>query len=303
MEYKQIQFPNEIQIYSISNSIATTLFGNIYKMKIGTKKENIIRILKISKISKNSKNKIQGCDENPFIEATILKKLTNSKITIGKDNIIKLYNNGCDDTYNWIILEYANMGDVYEFISKKMLKHNEVKMLFVDILLGYYFMYKNGYCHRDISLENIFVHYDTFLNRVVFKLGDMGVASNFKLFLKDTCGKQLYRPPEKYTELSYNGMKFDIWALGIVLFTMLSEHPPFSIAIRGKKHYDCFLKNGLKKYISILRFSSSFTNDEIDVLNLMIEPNPDKRVDIATLLKNSYFEDEFEKRALSNYDW
>jgi hypothetical protein len=36
---KNIKFPDEIQIYLISKSIATTLFGKIYKIKIGTKKK------------------------------------------------------------------------------------------------------------------------------------------------------------------------------------------------------------------------------------------------------------------------
>jgi serine/threonine protein kinase len=300
MDYvNEIKFPSEIQISSISKSIRTTLFGYIYIIKIGTKKNNTIRILKIS----NNAIKIKNCNENPVIEAIILNKFTNSKHQIGKHNVIKLYNQGNIGMYSWVILEYANMGDAYEFISKKMLYSEKVIMLFVDVLLGYYFMYKNGYCHRDISLENIFVHCDTFLNRVVFKIGDMGVASNSMFFLKDTCGKKPYISPEKYTEISYNGIKFDIWALGIVLFSMLSGHPPFKVAISGNKHYDCFLKYGLKKYISILRLSDFFTNDAIDVLNLMIEPIPEKRVDIITLLQHSYFKDEFEKRGLSNYDW
>jgi serine/threonine protein kinase len=295
----KIKFPSEIKIYSISKSIATTLFGKIYKMKIGTKNENTIRILKIS----HNKFKIKNCKEDPRNEANILQKLSKSKFKIGKNNVIKLYNNGDNIEYNWMILEYANMGDAYEFILKKTLNNSEIEILFVDILLGYYFMYKNGYCHRDISLENIFVHYDIYLNRVVFKIGDLGVASNFKLFLKDTCGKKIYKSPEKYIKKSYNGMKYDIWSIGIVLFTMSCKHPPFNKAIDEQCHYNYFKNKGLKKYITLIGLSDFFTNNTIEVLNQMLEPNPEKRVDITTLLHHSYLEDEFEKRGLSNYDW
>lgn len=295
----KIYFPNDIKIHSISKSISKTLLGEIYKIKIGTKTNNVLRILKVS----SKERKIKNCNENPKNEIKILQNLTNSKYLIGKNNVIELYNSGEGKIHCWMIMEYANLGDAYKYILEYSLTYDKVKMLFVDILLGYYFMFKNGYCHRDLSFENIFVHYDIFLNRVVFKIGDMGVASEFKLFLKDSAGKKMYRSPEINMKRSYNGIESDIWSLGIILFIMTCRSPPFEIAMCGNPHYDYFLKNGLNKYTNSLGFKELFKNDTLSLLISMIEPSSKKRITIKTLLCHFYLKDEFEKRGLVDYKW
>lgn len=43
--------------------------------------------------------------------------------------------------------------------------------------------------------------------------------------------------PEIHMNMAYTGEKVDIFAAGIVLFTMLSQRPPFESASRTDHHY------------------------------------------------------------------
>jgi serine/threonine protein kinase len=84
---------------------------------------------------------------------------------------------------------------------------------------------------------------------------------------------------------------------------MVCRRPPFEIAMCGKIHYDYFLKNGLNTYVNVLGFGDLFSNDILCLLNMMIEPNPKKRITIKKLMCHSYLKNEFEKRGLVNYKW
>jgi serine/threonine-protein kinase Chk1 len=90
-------------------------------------------------------------------------------------------------------------------------------------------MHSKGVCHRDIKPENILLNSD-----FIIKIADFGFATklegpNGDGFLKDKLGTSGYMSPEIYT-LKYRGDQSDIFAAGVVLFIMLSAHPPFQTA-------------------------------------------------------------------------
>lgn len=41
-------------------------------------------------------------------------------------------------------------------------------------------------------------------------------------------GTKTYVPPEIFLNIPYDGVKFDVFSLGVVLFTMYSGYPPFA---------------------------------------------------------------------------
>jgi serine/threonine protein kinase len=68
--------------------------------------------------------------------------------------------------------------------------------------------------------------------------------------LKTILGTYGYMAPEQHLGREYNGEKVDVFALGIILFLIYCNHPPFNAAIPkdpyyvalASKNYDYFWK-------------------------------------------------------------
>ena len=69
--------------------------------------------------------------------------------------------------------------------------------------------------HFDIKLENILVGNDYNL-----KLCDFGLARNLEEMQLDMVGTESYLAPEIRQKKGFSGCKPDLFALGVVLFTM-----------------------------------------------------------------------------------
>jgi len=87
-----------------------------------------------------------------------------------------------------------------------------------------------------LKLENILVKWeDLEKKKPNLKIGDFGLAIKYNSLAppSDKCGSFEYTAPEVFTE-KYHGFEVDYWALGVILFYMLSGYMPFSADNDGK---------------------------------------------------------------------
>ena len=61
----------------------------------------------------------------------------------------------------------------------------------------------------------------------MIKLIDFGFSANSKTTLSNYCGTPAYMSPEIVKKNPYAGAKADIWALGVMLFHLVTGHYPF----------------------------------------------------------------------------
>ena len=84
------------------------------------------------------------------------------------------------------------------------------------------YIHNKGTFHRDIKPENILVAEDN-----TMKLSDFGFSTSFKDGPRSTvCGTRDYIAPEVAAKQPQNE-KVDIWTLGILLYEMVYNKPPF----------------------------------------------------------------------------
>eukprot|EP00826_Nyctotherus_ovalis_P060314 TRINITY_DN8447_c0_g1_i2.p1 TRINITY_DN8447_c0_g1~~TRINITY_DN8447_c0_g1_i2.p1 ORF type:complete len:230 (-),score=58.14 TRINITY_DN8447_c0_g1_i2:797-1486(-) len=77
------------------------------------------------------------------------------------DNIIKVYDVMNDKENMYILMEYADGGNLFRYIrKKKKLTEKEAYKLFVQIGSALNFLHKNSLLHRDIKPENILLTSD-----------------------------------------------------------------------------------------------------------------------------------------------
>mmetsp|Transcript_7906 Transcript_7906/g.19917 ORF Transcript_7906/g.19917 Transcript_7906/m.19917 type:complete len:291 (-) Transcript_7906:307-1179(-) len=143
-------------------------------------------------------------------------------------NVIQFEEVFTDGEHNHILLQFAEGGDLFDYISSRpagRLSEDEAKMFFLQLLAAVEYIHSRNIVHLDIKPENIFLTKDGSL-----VLGDFGLAAkvqNVNCFRTKSTGSLLYTPPEVLLRSATLSSSVDIWALGINLYVMLVGDFPF----------------------------------------------------------------------------
>lgn len=108
----------------------------------------------------------------------------------------------------------------------KRLSDDHAFRVFYPILRSVAYLHSKSISHRDIKLTNLLVDRD---NRI--KLIDFGFADNSGRSLRAYCGTPSYMAPEIVMKKDYSGMAVDVWALGVVLYKLLTGEYAFGSSL------------------------------------------------------------------------
>lgn len=114
--------------------------------------------------------------------------------------------------------------DLFDYIEVKSdMTEDECRFIFRQICSLIYHLHKHGIVHRDIKDENIIVDENRIIKLIDFGLAGYSKQGPFDVFV----GTIDYALPEVLRGERYEGKPQDIWALGILLYTMLYKENPF----------------------------------------------------------------------------
>ena len=91
-------------------------------------------------------------------EVEMLSKIKNENVlTIQKGGEGNLMKNGqCFNSHPYIVLEYAEKGELFDYIVQKHhLSENEASIFFYQLINAVDYIHKNNIAHRDLKPENI----------------------------------------------------------------------------------------------------------------------------------------------------
>ena len=247
-------------------------FGSVWKVR--HRETNQIYAIKV--INKEYIIK-QNMTEQIKKEIEIMYKLNHP-------HIIKLYSHFEDEEDFCLTMEYASRGQLYSFIKKqKKLNQISSKQYIKEIISAVKYLHSLDppIIHRDIKPENILID----LNGNC-KLGDFGLAIyENDIDIKDNyCGTPEYLAPETLDK-TYQGKSVDIWALGILLFEMLTGRPPFKIERDKLELY----KNNSKMWK--INWTDDFPRLARDLVSRILVPNPKNRLTLEQILSHQWFID------------
>lgn len=152
----------------------------------------------------------------------------------------------------FIIMPFYNGGELFDEIPTIPRDYYRVHDCFRQIALGISFIHAARFNHRDLSCENILIHRSS-NSQESFHVIDFGMSIHIpaathsstsplrtsgsirgdgKLYGHRVCGKPLYIPAEHFLEKDPDnnptmGFPSDVWALGVVLFILLTGTGPF----------------------------------------------------------------------------
>ena len=143
----------------------------------------------------------------------------------------------------YVEMEYCSRGELIGFMfSRGAFPEPMVKRCTLELLEGLAQIHRRGLAHRDLKPENILVT-DSF----EVKIADFGcaieVGNDGSRLCRTYRGTKGYIAPEVITRESYNGQKVDLFALGIILYTLYTNRPPFVQAVPKDPFYS-FIEKG-----------------------------------------------------------
>ena len=88
-------------------------------------------------------------------------------------------------------------------------------------------MHNQNVVHRDLKLENILMDRKTKQTKLIDFGFSIEVDSIRDTKISQICGTQVYMSPELVQKRDYLGGAVDIWALGVILFILITGKQPF----------------------------------------------------------------------------
>ncbi|XP_030752347.1 MAPK/MAK/MRK overlapping kinase-like isoform X2 [Sitophilus oryzae] len=211
----------------------------------------------------------------------------------------------------------------------------KAKEYLYQLLRGLEHLHRNGLFHRDVKPENILIKFpsteSTRLYRMkkyeIIKLADLGSVRGIYSVPPYTeyISTRWYRSPECLLTNGNYGPKMDVWAVGCVFYEMITLLPlfPGSNEIDQLSKIHQIVGSPPIQFLSKLKSRSRncivfpkergtgvhpllphITRQGRCILELMIEYDHDKRINVKRLLNNCYFDDiryKFEPTMEGNY--
>ena len=262
--------------YIIKETIGKGTFSKVKLAKhILTNELVAIKILEKSKIL--DEENIKRIEK----EIYYLKKLNHI-------NIITIYEIIENISNYYIVMEYASNGNLFNYIIKnEHLSEKESSYFYFQLLKCIEFIHLNNITHRDIKAENILLTYG---EKKIIKLIDFGLSNEYNTskhkdkLLSTPCGSPCYIAPEIINGEKYNGLYTDIWASGILLFTMICGYLPFDDR-NDEILFEKILNNKVE-FPSEIKLSK----DCKDLILKILNKNPEKRIKLKDIFEHKFIE-------------
>ena len=200
-------------------------------------------------------------------------------------NIIKFHHLIEHDHTLYMLLEFAEQGDLYKLIvSVGKFSEEDACKIVAQVALALEYIHSKGILHRDLKPENILL-----TKQSQVKVSDFGWCGEFQRLQrhaghagstrKTFCGTYEYMAPEVIRG-DHQNEKVDVWSLGILLYELLHGKTPFHSSAPLE-----IQKNIIEGRYS---FSPHLSREAVDLLKRILHLNPALRYSVADVLRHPF---------------
>lgn len=269
-ESPSIRSGEELEIkksdFEFEKKLGDGAFGHVWKVRHRQSKQ----IYALKQVAKEKVIKMQSQFRR---EVYIMYNLNHP-------HIAKLFNHFEDEKSFYLILEFAEGGNLFHRLHKqKHFMECEAAQYFREVLMAVDYLHSHNpaIIHRDIKPENILLDKDS---RV--KLTDFGWSNYFgdEVEPRTTiCGTPEYLPPEMVEHKTHD-TSADIWCLGVLLYEMLVGHTPF----KSQAKKNMLLNISMCKP----KFPLSFPPQARDLISKMLLKSTADRLKVSEIIEHPW---------------
>ncbi|SCV67196.1 BQ2448_5842 [Microbotryum intermedium] len=179
--------------------------------------------------------------------------------------IVNLFCTFQDEQNLYLLLEYVQGGELFSHLRRAGRFSADVARFYAaNLILALEYLHKKDIIYRDLKPENLLIDSTGYL-----KITDFGFAKHVRDRTYTLCGTPEYLAPEIIMATGH-GQAADWWALGVLIFELLTGYPPF------------FADNPLETYERILQNKFSFPahidRNARDLIKHLLTPDLSKRL-------------------------
>ncbi len=208
-------------------------------------------------------------------------------------NLIGVYDFGSIDGMLYIVMEYVNGKSLYHSAYNMAVEPGQAAAIVKGICDGLAHAHDNGVIHRDIKPANILLN-----EKIIPKIGDFGLArphwAEGPGLIMGTPG---YTAPEIYDNPEHADRRTDIYAVGVILFELMTGQRPDesgelpSALVNCDKRLDAIFKKATdpdpnRRYATAEEMSrdlESWADKEPEAASLRTMQKPPKRAGAASV--------------------
>lgn len=201
-------------------------------------------------------------------------------------------------------MEYCTRGDLFDFLSSSgALPSAVANGVFFQVLAAVDCLHsKLEIAHLDLKLENVLLRED-----FTIKLCDLGFSQNVYDRVFKRAGTDGYKAPEIDCNEGYYGVKADIFALGVMLFTLHFGVPPFTSCedrlykLLSFRSNSADSKSSLRFFLKAHPSTKDADSDQLDyqllsLVQSLVQQDPDERpASVAEVMSHAYFKGSLTK--------
>ncbi len=191
----------------------------------------------------------------------------------------------------YIVFDLMPRGSLLGLLGhSKGLSDGAARFYFKRILEAIEYLHGAGFAHRDLKLANVLVDED-----FEPRLGDFGsacplVAPDGGHKLEDVVGTRGYMAPEMSAHKPYDGVKADLFSLGVVLLALVLGTAPFHDDVLTDAQYKRFCDDNPRFWAELAKnrlnpFLASFQT----VINGLLALDPNDRTSTAEVKETVWY--------------
>ncbi|XP_067137502.1 phosphorylase b kinase gamma catalytic chain, liver/testis isoform [Centruroides vittatus] len=220
-------------------------------------------------------------------EATI-REIQILKIVAGHSYIIELHDVFESSTFIFLVFELCKNGELFDYLTNVVaLSEKKTKTVMKQLLEAVEFIHSKHIVHRDLKPENILL--DDNFNVKITDFGFAHILSPSEK-LTELCGTPGYLAPELLRASMYENAEgyskeVDLWACGVIMFTLLVGFPPF-----WHRKQMVMLRNIMEgKYEFFSPEWDDITESPKDLIRKFLIVDPKQRITATEALQHDFF--------------
>jgi len=247
--------------------------------------------------SQNKYFAIKSLNKDNLLTQTLIEKVKLEKVImleVEHPFIVKMHYVFQKNYRIYFIMDYISGGELFQHIQlQTRFSESQVKHLATQIVLAIGYLHKSlNVIYRDLKPENIILDSQGYLKLTDFGLSKQAQESN------TFCGTPEYVSPEMLDGTGHD-KTVDWWALGILIYELLSGIPPFydrdhSVMFNNIQKGDIFWPDQKEH-------GFSFSKEATDVIKRLLERDRTKRLGAkgsAEVLSHKFFKGVNTKKLL-----